>query len=128
MAPMSLKLVLRGPGVHNACHTTLSLQPCSNGDLFLPKRATTDFNHSRITSNHHQHKKCEMVFHLARSDYHNVGTSIKGITGIQTCKVQSVICRFKNQTLSCTDLLLFLILLNFSPQINYIFTTDKEAC
>lgn len=128
MAPMSLKLVLRGPGVHNACHTTLSLQPCSNGDLFLPKRATTDFNHSRITSNHHQHKKCAMVFHLAWSDYHNVGTSIKGITGIQTCKVQSVICRFKNQTLSCTDHLLFLILLNFFPQINYIFTTDKEAC
>lgn len=128
MAPMSLKLVLRGPGVHNACHTTLSLQPCSNGDLFLPKRATTDFSHSRITSNHHQHKKCAMLFRLAWSDYHNVGTSIKGITGIQTCKVQSVICRFKNQTLSCTDLLLFLILLNFFPQINYIFTRDKEGC
>lgn len=47
MAPMSLKLVWRGPGVHNACHTTLSLQPSSNGDLFLPQRATADFSHYR---------------------------------------------------------------------------------
>lgn len=53
MAPMSLKLILRGPGVHNACHTTLSLQPSSNGDLFLPQRATADFNHTRITPHHH---------------------------------------------------------------------------
>lgn len=46
-APMSLELVLRGPVVHTACHTTLSLQPSSNGDLFLPQRATTDFSHCR---------------------------------------------------------------------------------
>lgn len=45
--PMSLRLVLRGPVVHTACHTTLSLQPCGNGDLFLPQRATTDFSHYR---------------------------------------------------------------------------------
>lgn len=52
MAPVSLKLVLRGPGVHNACHTTLSLQPSSNGDLFLPQRATTDFSHTTNTHTH----------------------------------------------------------------------------
>lgn len=45
--PMSLKLILRGPVVHTVCHTTLSLQPSSNGDLFLPQRATTDFSHYR---------------------------------------------------------------------------------
>lgn len=36
MTPVSLKLLLPRPSVHNVCHTTLSLHPsCNGGDLFL---------------------------------------------------------------------------------------------
>lgn len=37
MTPMSLKLLLQRPGVHNACHTTLSPYHSCNGDLFFLK-------------------------------------------------------------------------------------------
>lgn len=73
---MSLELVLRGPIVHTACHTTLSLQPSSNGDLFLPQRATTDFSHCRDHAPPSQHQLYKDCFFLYSSNDHNDGINM----------------------------------------------------
>lgn len=76
MAPASLKLVLRGPGVHNACHTTLSQQPSTNRDLFLPQRANADFSHTGIKRQRHctSSTRATQCFASCSSRNHNAGT------------------------------------------------------